>query len=197
MTADTPLYRLLAAATELVWLTTLWLLACLPVVTAPAATTALFRLARTRSEARAGALEFVAAMRSGFRRSTVTGGGWLVAGAVLAGDLWAIAALPDAMRVGAGAVLISVLVVHLAATPYLFTALAEPDLPGARVVRLAVLAALGTPGTAVRCLVVLAAGATAVVVVWPLVFVVPAVCAMVLARLCHAPATAATTLVAR
>lgn len=197
MSVDTPLYRLLSATVELVWLATLWVLACLPVVTAPAATTALFRLARTRAESRAGAREFAAAMRAGFRRSTVAGGAWLVAGVVLAGDLWALTAAPDPVRVGAGAVLVAVVVVYLAATPYLFTALAGPDeLTAPRLVRLAVLAALGTPATAVRCLIVLAACVTAVVVVWPLLFVVPALGATVLVRLCREPATAATALVA-
>ncbi len=196
-TVEAPLYRLLAATIELTWLATLWLVASLPVITAPAATVALFRLARSRSRDRVGARQFVAALRAGFGRSTMIGGLWLVAGVVVAGDLSALSAAPDPVRVGAGAILIAVGVGYLAATPYLFVALAETDGTGPRIVRAAVLATLGTPATAVRCLIVLVGCGTAVIIAWPLIFVVPALGASVLGRLCHGPITAATVLAAR
>jgi uncharacterized membrane protein YesL len=194
VTVETPLYRFLSAAIELTWLATLWLLASVPVVTVPAATTALFRLARTRSETRVGAGRFIAAMRADVGRTTVIGGCWLVAGVILVADFWAFAPVPGLARVVASGALISIVVVYLAATPYLFTALAESELTGGRIVRLALLATLGTPATAVRCLIVLAACATAVVVIWPLVFVVPAIGATVLSRLCRGPVTDAVKL---
>src|SRR5688500_15215186 len=98
VTVETPLYRFVSAATELAWLATLWLLASIPLVTMPAATTALFRLARTRSETSVGARRFITTMRAVLGRTTVVGGCWLVAGVILVADFWAIADLSGLAR---------------------------------------------------------------------------------------------------
>lgn len=186
MTGESLVYRLLSTVTELAWLAVLWLLAALPLVTLPAATVALFRVAGGRTGTVTGgtARRFFAAFAAGLGRSTRVGGGWLLAGAVLLGDFWAASRISGPVRVPLTGLLIALALAYAAATPFVFSALADRA-GGWAAVRQALLATAGHPGAAVRCLVVEAACLTAVLVMWPLVLIVPAVGAAVLYRLCR------------
>lgn len=172
------MYRSVSAFTGLVWLAALWLVASLPLVTAPAATVALFRVA-------GGGLDGITARRffAGFGRGTRTGGGWALAGVVLLTDLWAAGRLPEPARLPLTGLVLAAAVAYAAATPFLFGVLAERRAGGWAAIRLAVVTMAGRPGAALRCLVVEAACVTAVLVLWPLVLVVPAAGALVLVRL--------------
>lgn len=87
---DSPIMRLLADLADLVVLNLLWLLCCLPIVTAGAATAALYRctLNMARTEKAWNAKAFFAAFRENFPKAT---GIWLIllaVLAVLAADIW-------------------------------------------------------------------------------------------------------------
>jgi uncharacterized membrane protein YesL len=176
------LYRSVSAFTGLVWLTVLWLVASLPLVTAPAATVALFRVARGGLDG-ITARGFFTAFTADLGRGTRAGGAWTLAGVVLLTDLWAAGRLPDPGRVPLTGLVLAAAVAYAAATPFLFGLLAERRFDGWAAIRLAVVTMAGNPGAAVRCLVVQAAGVTAVLLLWPLVLIVPAAGALVLVRL--------------
>lgn len=87
---DSSIMRLLADFADLVILNLLWLLCCIPLVTAGAATAALYRcvLNMARTEKRWNAKTFFAAFRENFPKAT---GIWLILLAVLAllaADAW-------------------------------------------------------------------------------------------------------------
>ena len=189
MTLESRLYRVLSAATELCWLSVLWVLTALPALSAPAATAALFRVVGLRADGVTGSTSshFFAAFTAGFGRVSRIGGAWLLAGAVLVGDLWAFPSLSGAARVPALGLLVSAGVAYAAATPYLLVALGDPTMSATRTVRLAMTAMAGNPGQTVRCLIVEAACVTAVLALWPLVFIVPSLGAIALHALCREP----------
>lgn len=92
---DSPLFRALSVLADLVWLNFLWLVCCLPVVTAGAATAALYdvllRMARDAPVHIAGG--FFAAFRVNFKKATLE---WLIllgAAALVLLDAYAAAAL--------------------------------------------------------------------------------------------------------
>ncbi|MEQ7007081.1 DUF624 domain-containing protein [Actinopolymorpha sp. B17G11] len=196
---DSQLYRALSGLTELAWLSVLWLVASLPVVTAPAATAAMFRLAGLRADGGTGrtSWRFLASFGADFGRSTRTGGAWLLAGVVLVADFRALDQVPDPARIPLTGVLVAALVAYAAATPYLFCLLAAGRTSGPAAVRLAVLTMAANPAQTARILVVEAACLSAVVVVWPLLAIVPAVGAVALHRLCEAPLSRSFGLVTR
>lgn len=92
---DSPVFRALSTLADLVWLNLLWLLCCLPVFTAGAATAALYdvllRVTRDAPVHITGG--FFAAFRANFKKATV---GWLVllgAAALVLLDAYAAAVL--------------------------------------------------------------------------------------------------------
>ena len=73
---DSPVVRFMARVGELMLFSVLWILCCLPLVTAGAATTALFRMMFNMKEARSTRLvDFFRAFRDNFKKATAL---WLI-----------------------------------------------------------------------------------------------------------------------
>lgn len=83
------LNRFISVVGDQLTLSVLWLVGCLPLVTAPAATAALFEVVRQRRHGEQPALgrAYLAAFRRYARTALLTGYGWVGLGVVLAGDL--------------------------------------------------------------------------------------------------------------
>jgi uncharacterized membrane protein YesL len=161
-------------------LSLLWLVGCLPLVTAPAATAALFDTVRQPDTDPLGS--FLAAARRHFPTATVAGLAWTGLGGVLAadlviaarmggpsGDLLAVALLALTLLYGLGSMtLFPVLVTHQA-----------------RPIRAAVLVALLHPGRSLLALAVVAAAGAAVWAVPLTIVIVPSLAAGLVWRLCQ------------
>lgn len=73
---DAPIIQWVTKVSLLIYMNTLWLVCCLPIVTAGAATAALYRMAfNLREDRDCSAKAFLAAFRSNFRQSTLI---WLL-----------------------------------------------------------------------------------------------------------------------
>lgn len=90
MKPDNPVFRFFGRLGDLVGLNVLWLLCCLPVVTAGAATTALFYVARKMAlgEDYAVRRDFFHSLKANWKQGTLLGLGFLLAGALFFFDLW-------------------------------------------------------------------------------------------------------------
>lgn len=162
---DGMLYRLLRLVTEFVYLNLLWLLACIPVVTAPAATAALFAVVREWTKGRQPPIapSFLRFMRENARRSLAVAAVGIVVGAILAADLLLARAIEPGGIVLSGALLV-VAMVALSAAAYAFPVMANYDAPWQTVVRNACLFALAYPLVTVGCVSLLATAAVIVLV---------------------------------
>lgn len=87
---DNPVFRSLGRLGDLVGLNVLWLLCCLPVVTAGAATTALFYVARKMAlgETCFVRRDFFRSFRANWKQGALLGLGFLLTGALFFFDLW-------------------------------------------------------------------------------------------------------------
>jgi uncharacterized membrane protein YesL len=168
-----PLNRFIAAIADQLALSVLWLVGCLPLVTAPAATAALFEVARQRGRGDEPAIgrSYLAAFRQHLRSSMLVGYGWAALGAVLVGDLLIVGrmGLPagDVLQVALFALLLLYALGSVALFPVLVSYQARP----LAMIRKAVLVSLLFPG---RSLLALAAVTAAVAAAWvvPLAIVI-------------------------
>ncbi|MCA3748412.1 MAG: YesL family protein [Rubrobacter sp.] len=89
---DGRIYRVLEVFANLVYLNFLWLLACLPVVTIPVSTTAMFGIVRewVRGDEPPIARRFVSLFGENFRQGLIVGVIWALAGGSLLLDLYLI-----------------------------------------------------------------------------------------------------------
>lgn len=89
---DSPVIRFMTRVGELMLFTVLWILCCLPILTAGASTTALFRMMFNMREDRSTKLsDFFRAFRDNFKNATVIWLLLLAVAAVLAVAFWGIA----------------------------------------------------------------------------------------------------------
>lgn len=184
---DGPLYRLLRVVTDLVYLNLLWLLACLPVVTAPAATAALFGVTREWTKGRQPPIgpSFVHFMRESARRSVAVGGVLAAAGGLIAADLLIARGIEPGGIVLRGALLIIGVLVASTAM-YAFPVMANYEVPWRTVLRNALLFALACPLITLAGLALIAA-ATVILLVAPVaVIALGSATAWGLYRLCDA-----------
>lgn len=165
---DSWLGRLLSAFTDYLLLNVMWLLACLPIVTAPASTAALFDVLRQRQRGDDPGVvgSFIASFRAYFWRALLLGAGWAVIAAVLTLD----AVIGNRMSGAPGTVLVVViyaaLVIFAFASVALFPVLISFDAPLRQILRTTVLLPLIFPGRSLASLAVL--GAAAVIAwAWP------------------------------
>jgi uncharacterized membrane protein YesL len=179
------LNRFTSAASDHLLLSLLWLAGCLPVVTVPASTAALFEVTRQRT----GGDDvypwrsYVAAFRQYARPTLALGLGWAALGAVLAVDL----AIVTRMRGSAGDVLVvallAVLILYALVSAALLPVVVSFDAPPRDQLRTAVLVAVLSP---VRGPLAVAAVAGAVFVVWTVpvaILLLPSLVATVIMRL--------------
>lgn len=167
------LNRFISVLADQLALSLLWLVGCLPLVTAPAATAALFEVVRQRRRGDEPAIgrAYLAAFRQYLRTSLLVGYGWAALGAVLVGDLL----IADRMGQPAGdllqVALLALLLIYALGSVALFPVLVSYQAGPISLMRTAVLVALLAPG---RSLLALAAVTAAVTAVWavPLAIVV-------------------------
>lgn len=167
------LNRFISGAVDHVTLSLCWLVGCLPVVTVPVATAALFEVVRLRGRGEEPAIgrSFLVAFRQYLPTALPVGFGWAALGGLLAADLLIVAwTVPPAGGVLQLA-LVALLLLYLLGSVALFPVLVSYHAPPGRLVRTAVLVALRFPG---RSLLGLAAVTAAVVTGWavPLTIVI-------------------------
>jgi uncharacterized membrane protein YesL len=165
---DSRLNRFIAGASDHLGLSLLWLAGCLPLVTAPVATAALFEVVRRRRGGEEPAIvrAYLSAYRAHLPTALLIGYGWAGLGGVLGADLL----IANRMAQPASGVLLvallALLVLYALASAALFPMLVSYQAAGARPVallRAAVLVALLFPG---RGLLGVAALAAAGLTVW-------------------------------
>jgi uncharacterized membrane protein YesL len=158
------IYRVLEAFTNLLYLNALWLLACLPLITAAPATAAMFGVIRRwqRDEEPPIARTFVALLREDFGRNVLLGFIWGAAGAVLVAD-FALVARIGALRLPLFVGLLALSVLYAAASVYLFPLMASSSAGWRSLLKDALLYALSQPSSAFQGLVVVAVAAFCVV----------------------------------
>lgn len=167
------LNRFISVAGDHLALSLLWLLGCLPLVTAPLATTALFEVVRQRRHGEEPAIgrAYLAAFRRYPRTALLTGYGWAGLGLVLAGDL----VIVDRMNPPAGEVfqvgLLVLLLLYTMGSVALFPVLVSYQARPPALMRTAMVVALLFPA---RTGLALAAVTAAVAVTWavPLAIIV-------------------------
>lgn len=156
---DSGIYRALVTACDYLLLNVMWLVACLPVVTAPTATAAMFEVIRSRHRGEDGAGVFrgyLAALRQYWARASAVGGLWCLLGLVLLADLLI------SRRIGGtgGLVLLlvfcSVALVYAMASAALFPTLVSFEASWHAIVRNATLVALIFPLRSIASILVVA-----------------------------------------
>lgn len=126
---DNPVWKYLGRIWDAIWLTLLWLVFSLPVITVGASTTALFYVAQKIVKEEEGAVtkQFVAAFRSNFKQATII---WLimaVLGVVLGVNLWFYHQVDTSFAKTFMIVLIIFTYVYLMVFHYIFAVLARFD----------------------------------------------------------------------
>jgi len=158
--------------TRLVGLNALWLLACLPVVTAPVATAALFGVVRIwiRGDQPPVGRTFLALLRENLPKASVVGLGWALVGAVLVVDV-ALVREMGALREPLLVALLVLGLLYAGTSVFLFPVLVQFDVGPVGVVRTAFLLTFARPLVTLAALAVLA-GAAFVVVSLPITLIV-------------------------
>jgi uncharacterized membrane protein YesL len=182
---DSRLNRFISTASDQLALSLLWLAGCLPLLTAPVATTALFDVVRRR---RAGeeppiVRAYLSAFRGHLPTALLVGYGWAALGGVLVADLL-IAGRMDQPAGGALRVaLLALLVLYALGSLALFPVLVSRPGRPLTLVRTALLVALLSPGRGLLGLVALAVAGLTVWVMPLAIIAVPSLLATVLQAL--------------
>lgn len=171
---DSGVYRALVVATDYLLLNVLWLLCCLPAVTAPAATAAMFEVIRSRhrGEEHGGVVRgFLTAFRQYGARASAVGGLWCLLGLVLVADL----VISRRMGGTGGLVLLvvfcSVALVYAMGSAALFPTLVSFEARWHAIIRNATLIGLLFPARSIAS-ILLVAGVTLTVVTLPITLVI-------------------------
>lgn len=156
-------YAALQRFSDTVLLSAVWAVACLPVLTAGPATAAMFAVVRGWETGRdvSAVPAFARYFRENLRQGLVSGLAGVAVAALLFADLVIAGALAPlaASTLGVVAAVAGVLVVATAV--YLFPLMVTYDLPLDRLVRSALMFAIGKPATTLACVAVVAAGCAA------------------------------------
>lgn len=149
------IYRILEVFANLVYLNFLWLLACLPVVTIPVSTTAMFGIVRewVRGDEPPIARRFVSLFRENFRLGLIVGVIWALAGGALLLDLYLIGRM-GSLRAPLYVALFALALVYVCASVYLFPVMAHYDLSTRDILKNALLFPGASPLVTVQCLLV-------------------------------------------
>lgn len=152
---DNPVWSFLGKLTDMVILTVLWMVCCIPLVTVGASSSALYDVSWKLSKNQEGYLfsSFFRAFRKHWRKSTAVWLGCVCMGAFLASDIW----MYSRMESSAGVVLLAsagmLAVIFLMAFVYLFPFLALYDMGMKRLIAAAFVTALKNPGWTLLMLV--------------------------------------------
>jgi uncharacterized membrane protein YesL len=179
------IHAILEVFTNHVLLSLLWLVGCLPVVTIPASTAAMFAVTRRWADGDEPRLlsEFGSAFRRLFWRSSLVGVAWLAAGAVLCLDFVIIGHMQAGVRRPLWVLLAGLSVIYALTSANVGPMLTGRDVEWRRVVANAALVAAAQPLPTAASALVLASAATLVWVFPPVLLVLPSVTAYVVTRL--------------
>jgi uncharacterized membrane protein YesL len=144
--------------TGLIVLNLLWLIACIPVVTAFPATTAMFGVVREWiKEGDTATLEpFVRHLRANFAQSLWIGFVWTLIGALLAIDFLVIRSLESWLKMPLFMLLGLAIICYLFASVYLFPVMVNYETHWRNVIKNSFLIAISQLGTTLLCLLVVA-----------------------------------------
>lgn len=176
--------RLVTGAADHLTLSVLWLASSLPVVSAPAATAALFEVHRIRQRGDQPNVwkHFIAALKENFWRSLTVGVTWAAIGLVLVADF----EITSQLTTGKAAFLVALIalsLVYALAFTAIFPVLVSLQAGVWPVVKAAVVTALLFPGRALASLALVAVAGAAVVAMPVAVLVTPSMVAAGLTRL--------------
>lgn len=176
----------MSTATDFFLLNLVWLLACLPVVTALPATAALFGVVRDWARGKETGVfgTFVVRFRQNFWQSLVVGILWISFGGALFLDFLLANQFSGAAQAVMRSVLVLVVFLYAAASVFLFPVMVHYDTRWTAVPKNALLLSVARLPTTLLCLLTVAATAAATFIVPALILITGSLTAWVVYRLC-------------
>src|SRR4028119_1122106 len=183
---DTKAYQWLESATDFFLLNILWLLACVPVVTAFPSTAAMFGVVRGWARGKEAGVfgAFVLRFRQNFRRGVGVGGLWALFGGALFLDFLIANELPAGPQVVMRFLLVLASILYALASVFLFPVMVHYDTGWTAVPKNALLLAVGRLPITLLCLTIAVAATTLTFFVPLLLVATPSVAAYAVYRLC-------------
>ncbi len=183
---DSKAYRWLSAAADFFLLNLVWLLACLPVVTALPATAAMFGVVRDWTRGKeAGVLEtFVLRFRQNFALSLVVGMLWVLFGGALLLDFLVANQLSGGPQVVMRSLLVLAGALYAFTSVFLFPVIVHYDTKWTVVPKNALLLSIARLPTTLVCLLTVAATAALTFVAPALILITGSLTAYAVYRLC-------------
>ena len=183
---DTRIYRWAQVATDFFLLNLMWLLACLPVVTAFSATAAMFGVVRdwVRGKETGVFGAFVQRFRQNFVQSLVVGVLWTLFGGALFLDFVVANQLSGGAQIVMRSLLVLASVLYVFASVFLFPVMVHYETRWTAVPKNALLLSVGRLPTTLLCLLTLAAMAALTLTVPALILITGSLTAYAVYRLC-------------
>lgn len=183
---ESRLYRVLEVCTNFLYLNLLWLVCCVPVVTIPSSTAAMFGVVREWTKQRESGVAgtFLAMFRDNFRQSLWIGFLWAIIGAVLAVDLAVVRGMGPPVREILYVLVFLIGFLYTFASVYLFPVMVNFNARWTDVIRNALLFSVGGPITTLLCLIVFGAAVLAFLFLPVSIFVSGSITAYLVYRLC-------------
>lgn len=183
---DTRVYRWAQTATDFFLLNLMWLLACLPVVTALPATAAMFGVVRdcAREKETGVIATFVLRFWQNFVQSLVVGVLWALFGGALFLDFLLANQLSGATQVVMRSLLVLAGVLYASASVFLFPVMVHYDTRWTAVPKNALLLSIARLPTTLLCLLTVAAMAALTFIVPALILITGSLTANAVYKLC-------------
>ena len=183
---DTKIYRRLETAADFFLLNLMWLVACLPVVTAPPATAAMFGVVRDWVKGKEAGLfaTFVLRFRQNFWQSLIVGVLWALFGGALFLDFLIAGGLPTGPQAVMRVLLVLATFLYALASVFLFPVMVHYETGWTAVPKNALLLAVGRLPVSLLCLALIVAAAALTFFVPPLLVATPSLTAYAVYRLC-------------
>ena len=183
---DTRAYRWLEVATDFFLLNLMWLVACVPVVTAFPSTAAMFGVVRGWIRNKEGGLAraFAARFRENFTQSILLGALWALFGAALLLDFFVAGRLPSGAEVVVKSLLFLATLLFASTSIYLFPMMVHYEMGWRALIKNSLLLAVGRLPTTAACLLFVAVMAVLTVVLPILILITGSVTAYVVYGLC-------------
>ena len=183
---DTRAYRWLEVATDFFLLNLMWLVACVPVVTAFPSTAAMFGVVRGWIRNKEGGLAraFAARFRENFTQSILLGVLWALFGAALLLDFFVAGRLPSGAEVVVKSLLFLATILFASTSIYLFPMMVHYEMGWRALIKNSLLLAVGRLPTTAACLLFVAVMAVLTVVLPILILITGSVTAYVVYGLC-------------
>jgi len=155
---NSKIYRVVEVLVNLVLLNLIWLVACLPVITAFPATAAMFGVVRDwiRGIDSGVVIPFVQHLKANFAQSLWIGFVWLVVGCVLVIDFVLVGGMEAWLKVPLFVLLALVVLCLLLTSLYLFPVMVNYEGHWRNTIKNAFLIAIAQPGTSILCTLVVA-----------------------------------------